>query len=299
MPNGTIEEAMDVDKLHQDVHHVAKDIHIVPGIKRDSLLSIPKFADANYIAIFYKDKINIYNANNTKVMVSHSVILCGWRCKDTNLWRIPFLPIVLNNNTDTVLCDRPPTEFLPERSLLTEVIHSVYELKRQPKIVRYHHAAAGFLTKPTWLKVIKKKQLVSWPGLTANTVNKHYPELEETHKGHSRKMRSGLRSTKTATTSNDDDKDDKTCATHSPCPTTKQKTIFSKVYDLEDEAQLKMYTYLTGRFPKKSSRGHQYIMVLIKMDNNAILVAAMKNRLASKMICTYQELVDHFWSARI
>jgi hypothetical protein len=60
-----------------------------------------------------------------------------------------------------------------------------------------------------------------------------------------------------------------------------------------------MYTDLTGRFPKKSSCGHQYIMVLIKMDSNTILVAAMKNRSASKMICAYQELVDHLCSARI
>jgi hypothetical protein len=56
-------------------------------------------------------------------------------------------------------------------------------------------------------------------------------------------------------TSNNDNKDDKTRATHSPCPTTKQKTIF-KVFDLEDKAQLKMYTDLTGRFPRKSSCGH-------------------------------------------
>jgi hypothetical protein len=77
MPYGTIGEAMDVDKLHNNIHHPAKNIHIVPGIERDSLLSIPKFADTNYIAIFDKDKINIYNANNTKVMVSCGTILCG------------------------------------------------------------------------------------------------------------------------------------------------------------------------------------------------------------------------------
>jgi hypothetical protein len=73
MPNGTVEAATDVDKLHHDVHHPAKDIHIIPGIKRDSL------------AIFNKDKLNIYNANNTKVTVSRSAILCRWGCANTNL----------------------------------------------------------------------------------------------------------------------------------------------------------------------------------------------------------------------
>ncbi len=52
-----------------------------------------------------------------------------------------------------------------------------------------------------------------------------------------------------------------------------------------------------GKFPKKSSRSHQYNMVLIKMDSGAILVAAMKNRLAEKMIRAYQELVDRLHSA--
>jgi hypothetical protein len=44
MPNGTVEAATDVDKLHHDVHHPTKDIYIVPGIERNSLLSMAKFA---------------------------------------------------------------------------------------------------------------------------------------------------------------------------------------------------------------------------------------------------------------
>ena len=35
MPTGNIEEASDMDKLHHDVCHPAKDVHIVPGIERD------------------------------------------------------------------------------------------------------------------------------------------------------------------------------------------------------------------------------------------------------------------------
>ena len=103
MPNGTVEGATDVDKLYHAVHHPAKDIHIVPGIECDSLLSMAAFADANYIAIFDKDKLNIYDANNTKVTVSHSTILRGWQCTYTNLWRVPLVPHITNNNTETVL----------------------------------------------------------------------------------------------------------------------------------------------------------------------------------------------------
>ncbi len=60
-----------------------------------------------------------------------------------------------------------------------------------------------------------------------------------------------------------------------------------------------MYTDQTGRFPKKSSQGNQYIMVLIELDSNAILVEAMKNRSSTEMIRAYQVLVDRLRSAGI
>jgi hypothetical protein len=78
MPSGQVKEANNMDKLQRKVCHPAKDVHIVPGIERDSLLSIPKFVDANYIAIFDKDKVNIYDVNKTSIVVSHGAILQGW-----------------------------------------------------------------------------------------------------------------------------------------------------------------------------------------------------------------------------
>jgi hypothetical protein len=158
MPNGTVEAAMDVDELHHKVCHPAKDIHILPRIEGDLLLSMEKFADANYKAIFDKDKLNIYNANNTKVTLSPSTILCGWQCTDTNFWSVPLVPYLTNNNTETVLCNQPPTEFLPQCPPQLDAIYNVCELKTQPELVRYHHAASRFPTKPTWLKAIKNKQ---------------------------------------------------------------------------------------------------------------------------------------------
>jgi hypothetical protein len=38
---------------------------------------------------------------------------------------------------------------------------------------------------------------------------------------------------------------------------TNQKTIFFKVYDLEEEALHKIWTNQTGHFPKQSNRGNQ------------------------------------------
>ncbi len=54
-----------------------------------------------------------------------------------------------------------------------------------------------------------------------------------------------------------------------------------------------MYTNQTGKFPKKSCKGNHYIMVIIKIDSNAILVEAMKNRSAGEMIRAHLILVNH------
>ncbi len=128
------------------------------------------------------------------------------------------------------------------------------------------HAAAGFPTKPTLIALIKNKQFASWPGLTTKAVTKHFPESEETTKGHGRKIQSGLHSTK-KTASNEIDNNyskESNNPNPPPCPTKKTQEIYHQIYDLEDEAQLKMYTDQTGWFLKKSSRGHQYIMVLLE-----------------------------------
>ncbi len=80
MPNGSVEEATALDTLQHSLRAPARDVHIIPSIKRDSLLSVSKFVDANYIAIFDKDEVKIFDANNTEVTVSRVAILRGWRC---------------------------------------------------------------------------------------------------------------------------------------------------------------------------------------------------------------------------
>ncbi len=186
------------------------------------LISKPKFVDANYIAMFDKDKVNIYDANNTKITVTRAAIFQGWRSNQTKLWHIPLIKHKQINNTKSVLCNRPPTEFLPE-------IANVYELKMQPELVLYYHAVEGFPTKPTWVAAIKNRQFASWTGLTAKVGTNHFPKLEETTKGHGHKTRSSLRSTKT--TAGDDmysDNVDNNTAPkpHPPQhPTTKQRKV--------------------------------------------------------------------------
>ncbi len=96
--------------------------------------------------VFDHKEVNVYNASNTKVIMTRQAILRGWLDKDANLYPIPLIPIVLINNTNTVLICKPLTKFLPDCPPPTKVIHNVYELKMQPELARYLHVAAVFPT---------------------------------------------------------------------------------------------------------------------------------------------------------
>ena len=69
-------------------------------------------------------------------------------------------------------------------------------MKVNPELVRYYHAAAVFPTKPSWITAINNKHYASWTRLDATDVAKQFPESDEMWKGHGRKIKSGLRSTK-------------------------------------------------------------------------------------------------------
>ena len=76
-----------------------------------------------------------------------------------------------------------PLQSENRRSENNEVAANVYSLPSILQVIKYHHAAAGFPTKDTWVKAIKAGYYVSWPGLTAEAASKHFPEAEEIQKG--------------------------------------------------------------------------------------------------------------------
>ena len=79
---------------------------------------------------------------------------------------------------------------------LDESINNVFDLPSIEQTIRYLHACAGFPAKITWIRAIKRRNLVEWPMVTVENVNKHFPESEETIKGHMNHQRQGVRSTK-------------------------------------------------------------------------------------------------------
>jgi len=64
------------------------------GITTNSLLSTNKFAEANYITIFDKEEVNIYDVNNTVIAVTRRAILRGFKCPGSGLWQISLVDMV-------------------------------------------------------------------------------------------------------------------------------------------------------------------------------------------------------------
>ena len=216
--------------------------------------------------------------------VSKEAVLRGHRCRD-GLYRISLratgakaldpLPSLDNipskdYNAKTILVSIPP---LPKPK---ETIQNVYELRTQQEMVRYYHAAAGFPVKATWIKAIVNDQYASWPGLTVEAVERHFPESLETQKDQMRKQQAGTRFTKKQLLSKLLD------AEHTLIFKSKQRDIMVKIFDTNDELAMKVYTDQTAKFPKTSSRGNQYIMVFCKIDSGGMLVDPLRSKTADE-----------------
>ncbi len=78
LPDSTVIPATENAEYPFEVRKLAKNLHITPGISKNSLLSTVKLADENYITIFNKDTVNIYDANNTIITVTKGAIIGGW-----------------------------------------------------------------------------------------------------------------------------------------------------------------------------------------------------------------------------
>ena len=171
---------------------------------------------------------------------------------------------------------------------------STYPTHDRRQSLAYFQAAAGFPTKQTFLDAVRTGNYATWPGLTTTLIAKHFPDSDETQKGHMKGQRKGIRSTKPKPTAVQIKIEPGTKhAPHPPAPTTKLSDIFTKTYKLTET----IHTDQTGAFPVTSQRGYRYIMVGIHLDANYIFCETMKNRTEGEMIGAYQNMVNRMQAA--
>ena len=153
------------------------------------------------------------------------------------------------------------------------------------QVVAWYHAAAGYPTKPTWIKAIKSGFYTTWPLLTAKAVRKHYPETVETPKGHMKRVKSGVRSTKAQQQQHPE-------ITEAEAALAEIRRKHHDIFVSVREATEEVHTDQTGRFPVVSSKGHKYIMVLIDIDSNYIAMQPMRSRETAELIRTYKIIME-------
>ena len=187
---------------------------MVLALANQSLLS--KFAEAGYVSVCDGDKVKMYDGRTATITVLEDAVLKGWWCPRTKLWRIPLQSQVTDLNMHTLLLNAPtgreslnsvynvPTtasvlshiKALNSNHTAGEATKNVYKLPSLARVVRYLNAAAGFPTKATCIKIIRKGNYLTWPLLIIHNVNRHFPKSKEIQKGHTQNQRQGVRSTK-------------------------------------------------------------------------------------------------------
>ncbi len=136
---------------------------------------------------------------------------------------------------------------------------------------------------------IRHKNLVTFPGLTSENINKSFPESDVTQKGHMKQTKQGVRSTKVI----DEDAMLEAEAILQPKPGVKHKDVYLWVFNATKKA---MYTDQPGCFPITSAQGHKYTMVAVKLDGNYIDAEPTKSRTAKECTEAYKQIYAR-WKA--
>ena len=125
-------------------------------------------------------------------------------------------------------------------------------------------------------------------GLTVDAVSKHFPESIETQKGHLKKQRQNVRSTKQRLVEETSKDEELTRAV------AKQNIMIKMV-----NASETIYTDQTGKLPVQSSKGKTLLMVMYDVDANAIDAEPIRSHHNSHMIPAYQQLWQRLNRGRV
>ena len=202
------------------------------------LLSIGQLHDDDCIAVFSKFKLRIYKQGNLIFTGT-----CNWT---DGLWDV----------------------VLPQYQQSINVI--IRRDKTKYELAEYLHKCAFSPSLSTFQKAISKGHFITWPGINDINFNKFITNTLPTAKGHLDQERANLQSTKPQ---RDVDSED-----YFPDDGIAKKTYENATLIYAMNKKLTTYSDQTGRFPHRSSRGNEYVMIMYDYDANTILCAPLKNR---------------------
>jgi hypothetical protein len=259
LPDSTNIQATQSGQLpfHPSLSHRAKTAHILAGITDSSLISLGQLCDDDCVAILDKHKL--------KVFKDSTCILAGTRNTQDGLWDIP-VPI-----PPGVV---PPPSALPPAHHLNAIIRK--DLTKA-HLVQYLYGCCGSPVVLTWKKAIRNGNFITWPGIDSLSINKHLPPSIASAKGHLDQERKNLQSTKPVLVPAENDE-------FPPSPDTPNIKAFAAGATLIPfTAKNTAYHDLTGRFPHRSSRGNEYLLIVYDHDSNSILHCPLKQKTGAEI----------------
>jgi hypothetical protein len=121
--------------------------------------------------------------------------------------------------------------------------------------------------KSALLQDIKNGHLITWTGLTEQAINKHFQMTPATTMGHMNHRRQNIRSTSKASITSGIEY----VAVAPAGLGSKTHLVYAVVID-----QGQLYTYLTGKFPMRSSKGNWYVIICYSYECNYVKAVPMK-----------------------
>jgi hypothetical protein len=247
----------------------AREAHRATGIT-NNLLSASALADAGCEIFFHK--------TGCDVSLNGEIILRGWRDPDTRLWRVSLLA---DGSNSIVPAD--------QNIVQSPAVNGIYECENTGELIKFYYATMGYPVLSTWTQAIDKGYFRGWRGLTSDRVRRFIKPNEQCEQGHMDQRRTGIRSTKSSHAIPPPD----TINTMEEPEQAPQNDKTNMVFMTIAEAEGKLFTDQTGRFPVTSNRGNNYIVLFYVVDANFIKSYPIKSRHRTELLKAYDDVYKY------
>ena len=151
-----------------------------------------------------------------------------------------------------------------------EIAANTIQTSTKEELAQYYHQCLLSPPKPTILQAIDNQPFKTFPGLTYELISKHLPPSTATDKGHMKRRKQNIRSTR----SNKQEVKNANFEVMDMNPPQQMCSALDMFCfaALADANEGNMYIDLTGKFPVRSYKNNQYGFVAYFYSINAIIV---------------------------